>query len=254
MKNITFSKLNRYVEEHISIFHQKRLDYLINKVDFKKILEHKNPYLFKAKNILTAQDLVKGFLDAYLQSQEETLFGEFLENFAFFVCNEVFGAKKSELTGIDLEFEKDNKFYIIEIKSGWNWGNSSQIKQLKINFNNAIKQLKEITNKEIFAINGCCFGKKKNKNPIKDGYIKICGQEFWQLIAGEENFYKDIIEPIGYKAKQKNDEFNEAYSILINKFTLEFSKTFCIDGKIDWGKLLEFNSGKTKIRDKKNKT
>jgi hypothetical protein len=33
--------------------------------------------LFKAKNILTAQDLVKNLLDAYLQSQEETTFKEF---------------------------------------------------------------------------------------------------------------------------------------------------------------------------------
>jgi hypothetical protein len=40
-------------------------------------LKRKNPYLFKAKNILTAQDLVKNLLDAYLQSQEETTFKEF---------------------------------------------------------------------------------------------------------------------------------------------------------------------------------
>ena len=92
--------------------------------------------MFKAKNILTAQDLIKGFLDAFLQSQEETLFGEFIEGLAIFVCNKVYEGKKSELTGIDLEFEKDGAIYIVEIKAGWNWGNASQIKQLKINFKN----------------------------------------------------------------------------------------------------------------------
>jgi len=244
MNKLNLSELYNYVEEHISTFHQKRLDYIKNKVDFKKILEHKNPYLFKAKNILTAQDLIKGFLDAYLQSQEETLFGEFIEGLAIFVCNKIYSAKKSRLTGIDLEFEKDNKIYIVEIKAGWNWGNSSQIRQLKINFNDAIKHFKSITDKEIIAVNGCCFGKKKNKNPDKDGYLKICGQEFWQFITGEEDFYIEIMEPIGHKAKQKNEEFIEAYSILINKFTLEFSTHFCVDGKINWNKLLEFNSGK----------
>ncbi len=246
MNKLELSELSNYVEEHISTFHQKRLDYVKDKVDFKKILEHKNPYLFKAKNILTAQDLIKGFLDAYLQSQEETFFGEFIEGLAIFVCNKIFGAKKSRLTGIDLEFEKDNKIYIVEIKAGWNWGNSSQIRQLKINFNNAIKHFKSTTDKEIIAVNGCCVGKKKNKNPKKDGYFKICGQEFWRFITDEEDFYIKIIEPIGHKAKQKNEEFIEAYSKLINKFTFEFSSHFCVDGKINWNKLLEFNSGKVK--------
>ena len=36
----------------------------------------------------------------------------------------------------------------------------------------------------------------------------------------------------------------EEYSILINKFTMDFAQRFCIDGKIDWKKLLEFNSEK----------
>jgi len=247
MEKINLEKVFEYVEKHISSFHQKRLEYVKDKVKLDKILKQKNPYLFKAKNILTAQDLIKGFLDAFLQSQEETLFGDFIEGLAIFVCNSVYDAKKSELTGIDLEFEKDNCIYIVEIKAGWNWGNSSQIKQLKINFTNAKRFLEKKTGKKVIAVNGCCFGNKKNKNPEKDGYHKICGQEFWQLVSGSENFYVDIVEPIGHKAKQKNEEFMEAYSVLVNKFTLVFAQRFCIDGKIDWKKLLEFNSGKKKL-------
>ncbi len=79
MKKLDLNQIYEYVEGHISIFHQKRLDYIKNKVDLLKILKQKNPYLFKAKNVLTAQDLIKGFLDAFLQSQEETLFGNFIE-------------------------------------------------------------------------------------------------------------------------------------------------------------------------------
>ena len=85
-----------------------------------------------------------------------------------------------------------------------------------------------------------------SKKNDKYSYHKICGQEFWQLVSGSENFYIDIIEPIGHKAKQKNEEFLEAYSVVVNKFTLEFAQRFCIGGKIDWKKLLEFNSGKTR--------
>jgi hypothetical protein len=244
MKPINLNEVKEYVEKYISIFHQKRLEYVTTKVELDTILQQKNPYLFRAKNILTAQDLIKGFLDAFLQSQEETLFGEFIEGLAIFMCSRVHGGRKSELTGIDLEFVKDNVIYIVEVKAGWNWGNSSQIKQLKINFENAKKILEKQTGRTVIAVNGCCFGKKKNRNPERDGYYKMCGQEFWELISGVESFYIDIIEPIGDKAKQKNEEFLEAYAAVVNTFTLDFAQRFCIDGKIDWKKLLRFNSGK----------
>jgi len=241
MKKLNLQEIYEYVEKHISIFHQRRMDYVQNKVDLLKILKQKNPYLFKAKNVLTAQDLIKGFLDAFLQSQEETLFGDFIEGLAIFVCDKAYGAKKSELTGIDLEFEKDEVIYIVEIKAGWNWGNSSQIRQLRVNFETAKKALQAETGKRVIAVNGCCFG--KDNKPDKGGYLKLCGQRFWGFISEDETLYIDIVEPIGYKAKQKNEEFAENYAQIVNKLTLEFSQKFCDDGKINWAKLVEYNSG-----------
>ncbi|MBU3965103.1 cytosolic protein [Patescibacteria group bacterium] len=248
MKKFDLQQIYEYVEKHISIFHQRRLDYVQNGVDLLKILKQKNPYLFKAKNVMTAQDLIKGFLDAFLQSQEETLFGDFIEGLAIFVCDKVYGAKKSELTGIDLEFEKDGTMYIVEIKAGWNWGNSSQIKQLRTNFEKAKRILRLQTGKKVIAVNGCCFG--RDNKPDKNGYLKLCGQKFWELISGDEKLYIDIVEPIGYKAKQKNEEFAENYAQIVNKLTLEFSQKFCDDGKINWAKLVEYNSGFEKINKK----
>jgi len=245
MKKLDLQQIYEYVEKHISIFHQRRLDYVQNRVDLLKILKQKNPYLFKAKNVLTAQDLIKGFLDAFLQSQEETLFGDFIEGLAIFVCDKVYGAKKSELTGVDLEFEKIGTIYIVEIKAGWNWGNSSQIRQLRINFEAVKKALQTETRKKVVAINGCCFG--KDNKPNKGGYLKLCGGRFWEFISGDEKLYIDIIEPIGYKAKQKNEEFSENYAQIVNKLTLEFSQKFCDDGKINWAKLVEYNSGFEKV-------
>lgn len=245
MKKSNLQQICEYVEKHISIFHKRRLDYVRNKVNLLQILKQKNPYLFKAKNILTAQDLVQGFLNAFLQSQEETLFGDFIEGLAIFICDKIYGAKKSELTGVDLEFEKNGILYVVEIKAGWNWGNSSQIRQLKINFEKAKELLRAKTDKEIIAINGCCFG--KDSKPNKDGYLKLCGQRFWEFISGDEKLYVDIVEPIGYQTKQKNDEFTENYAQIINKLTLEFSEKFCDDGKINWEKLVKYNSGFEKV-------
>ena len=74
----------------------------------------------------------------------------------------------------------------------------------------------------------------------------MCGQDFWYLISNDDELFVKIIEPIGHKAKQKNEDFDIAYATLINKFTLEFAKKFCDKGIINWQKLLEFNSGRKK--------
>ena len=161
MKSITQQEITDYVEANIQIFHQKRLDSL-QKLELMKVIRRKNPYLFKAKNINTAQDFVKTILDAHLSSQEETTFGGFLEELAIFICSQVYGGQKSAAEGIDLEFEKDSIRYIVSIKSGPNWGNSSQVAKLRDNFRKARRILSTNTSlKNVVAVNGCCYGKDR---------------------------------------------------------------------------------------------
>jgi hypothetical protein len=239
MKPLNLNDVVQYVENNIGVFHTTRLDSL-NGLKLSKILKRKNPYLFKAKNVLTAQDIVKALLDAHLSSQEETIFGEFLEQLAIFICGRVYGGAKSSAEGIDLEFEKDNIRYIVTIKSGPNWGNSSQISKMKDNFRKARRILQtNAVATNIVAVNGCCYG-QKNCDYVE--YSKVCGQKFWEFISNDQNLYTKIIEPLGRKAKERNEEFLEAYSQIINKFTVEFARDFCDDGKINWEKLVKFNS------------
>jgi hypothetical protein len=94
MKQLNQNDVVEFVEANIGDFHQRRAD-SFQKLKLSQVLKRKNPYLFKAKNISTAQDLVKLLLDAHLSSQEEAIFGEFLEKLAIFVCNKVFYGKKS---------------------------------------------------------------------------------------------------------------------------------------------------------------
>jgi hypothetical protein len=242
MNPVGIDEVVRYVEENIGGFHAKRLQNL-EQLKLDKILKRKNPYLFKAKNILTAQDLVKVLLDAHLSSQEETIFGEFLEGLARFICGKVYSGKKSSAEGIDLEFSNDSIHYLVSIKSGPNWGNSRQIKKMKDDFLKTIRILKTNNPRiHVIAVNGCCYG--KDNKPEKGNYQKLCGQRFWEFISGDEKLYTGIIEPLGHKAKQRNDIFHESYAQIINKFTHEFMNDFCVDGKINWDKLVRFNSGK----------
>jgi hypothetical protein len=208
----------------------------------KKVLSKKNPYLFKAKYLLTAQDIIKGLTDAFISSQEETIFGDWLEGLAIYINGLVYNGRKSGIPGIDLEFDKDGVRYIVTIKSGPNWGNSSQISKLVADFKTAKKTLRTSNSQlNIIAVNGCCYG--RDNNPDKGDYFKYCGQYFWSFISGDPDLYINIIEPLGHKAKERNDDFINSYSQMINKFTKEFSNAFCLkNGSIDWDKLVRFNS------------
>ena len=241
MRPLDLDEITAYVAEHIGEFHDARLNSLAA-VRLNNILRRKNPYLFKAKNVLTASDIVKGFLDAHLSSQEETIFGDFLEGLAIFIAAHVFGGHKSSALGVDLEFTRDGIHYLVAIKSGPNWGNSSQIARMRDNFATAKRVLN--TNRRasnVVAINGCCYG--RDNQPDKGDHLKYCGQRFWEFISGDAELYTKIIEPLGHRARERNEAFAEAYARVINQFTQAFTEEFCTaEGAIDWDRLVRFNS------------
>src|SRR5215212_1534655 len=105
-----------HLAEHvIAPFYEDRLKSL-KSLRLADVLKRKNPYLFKAKNIELAQDLVKGVVDAFLSSQEEGKFGNLLEGFAIHVSRTLYGGFESELKSVDLEFERGGVYYIVGIK------------------------------------------------------------------------------------------------------------------------------------------
>ena len=242
MKKLKLSDVTKYVEANISDFHQRRTASL-NELKLDKVLKKKNPYLFKAKHYFEANDIVESLVSAFVSSNEETIFGNWLEGLAIFINQKVYGGWKSGIPGIDLEFDHDDTRYIVTIKSGPNWGNSGQIAKMKVDFVSAKKTLRTSNSKlHITAVNGCCYGRDENFD--KGDYFKYCGQRFWTFISGEEKLYSDIVEPLGHKAKERNEEFLQSYGSMKNKFTLEFSQQYCLeDSSIDWMKLVKFNSG-----------
>lgn len=239
MQNLTYQELSDYVGHNIiQPFYQIRLSRL-NELSLRSVLKRKNPYLFKAKNITTAQDFVTELLQAHLSSQEETIFGTYLEQLAIFVCSKVYNGFKSSAGGIDLEFEKDAARYIVAIKSGPNWGNSMQIAKMRLDFQKAKRILGTNTAKtNVIAVNGCCYG--RDNRPDKGDYLKLCGQAFWTFISGDNDLYVKIIEPLDEEVMRENKEFRTEYPRKVNQLTREFLNEFCNAGDIDWAKLLRF--------------
>lgn len=241
MKRINLKDVTQYVERNIGDFHQRRIQSL-DKLRLKDVLKKKNPYLYRAKAVVTPSDIVRAITDAHISSNEETILGNWLEGLAIFINGKVFSGRKSGILGIDLEFDQDGKRYIVTIKSGPKWGNSKQIKAMRDGFKTAKKTLRTSgSGLQIVAVNGCCYG--RDNRPDKGDYFKYCGQRFWTFISGDEILYTAIIEPLGHKAKEKNDEFNNSYGMAITRFTREFDSEFCLEnGAINWEKIVELNS------------
>jgi len=247
MKELNLDDVRNYVEMNISKFHDRRLKSL-DSLKLNDVLKRKNPYLFKAKNTETSDQLVRGIVDAHISSHEETIFGVWLEDLAIFINNKVYGGWKSGTPSIDLEFDKDGIRYIVNIKSSFKWANKEQKITLSKSFKSAIQALRTSNSKLIvIAVNGCCYG--RDDTPDKGDYFKYCGQRFWEFISGNENLYIDIIEPLGFKAKERNLEFQTSYNQVINRFIKQFSNDYCTDdGDIDWNKLVAFNAKKRETK------
>lgn len=233
-----------WVAGHMDMYHESRLQKLSG-LNLKDVLKRKNPYLFRAKNVLTAEQLVRGLLDAYLSSQEETMFGDFLETLAIWINEETFNGRKSGIEGIDLEFDRKGTRFLVAIKSGPNWGNSQQIKRMRDNFRRAAITLRtskgSVTSQ---AVNGCCYGRETNQD--KGDYLKLCGQAFWEFISGSPTLYIDIVEPLGRNAKRRTEDFELEYAKVVNRMTQGvIADFFDPSGAIAWSKLLAFNSGKS---------
>jgi len=66
MNPLDLNLVCEYVNTHISDFHARRLKTLAE-LRLETLLR-RNPYLFRAKNIVTANELITGLLDAFLSS------------------------------------------------------------------------------------------------------------------------------------------------------------------------------------------
>jgi len=234
-----------YVELNIGSFHADKLASL-KKQTLRSLLKRKNPYLFKAKFLISAPDFVKALLSAHISSSEETIFGDWLEGLAIYLNQLVYKGQKAPTKGVDLDFTRDGNRYLVAIKSSPNWGNSGQIEHLETKFKTALQTLRTSrSNAVALPVNGCCYG---NRNADRGTYLIRSGQAFWELISGDDQLYIKIIEPLGHKAKEKNDEYAKEYAKIETGFTQQFITDYCKpDNSIDWEKIVELN-GKAIIK------
>jgi len=218
---------------------------LIGKVDnlnIKSVIKRKNPYLFRAKAMNGAAQIVEAVLGAFVSSSEETIFGN-----VFFepIATAVVQGQKALAEGVDIVVERGNTVYAIAVKSGPSVFNASSKKKQEQNFM-AAQRLAQQARKRFVPIIGYSYGKKKTTNVGRPRfYSELAGQEFWTELTGDEQFYIKIIRVMDVLPEKHVEEFEKAYQKAANRLVKEFANEFCLeDGAIDWERLVQFNSGK----------
>ena len=242
MKTLNPTDVHKFLDEKIVKLYESQIEAL-REIKLNTILGNRNPYFLAFSGVASVPDLIQDALDDFLFPIEQDLLGDFLKDLAVFMASKTCDGHKSTAPGVDLEFFNSGVHYVVSVKSGTNWGNSSQQKKLEEDLRNAVIRVRQSKHgANIQSILGICYG--KTKTSYVRGYLKVAGQNFWYLISENEALYTDIIEPIGYRAKQHNETFLKEKSRVINRFTKQFIDKFCDDtGDIDWVKLVEFNSG-----------
>ena len=214
-----------------------------NKLDIKKIMKRKNPYLYRAKAVQNANDIVSSVLDAFVTSSEETIFGNcFFEPLAIAAS----GGSKALAEGVDIMIEKkeENTIYAVAVKSGTSVFNADSKKRQEQNFAAAAKLAKQ-AKARYEAIIGYGYGKKRMTGKgVPKMYQELAGQEFWAELTGEDDFYLKIIQFMGELPEQYLEDYQKSYNNAMNRLLKQFTTEFCKDtGEIDWDKLVKFNSG-----------
>jgi hypothetical protein len=240
-------QLERKIGELLDEFYQQRL-MKINKLNLKEILGRKNPYLFRALGVQSASEIVHSILSAFSSSSDETIFGNiFFEPLAAFVP----GGAASPSEGVDIAIETANQYKAIAVKSGTVVFNAQSRKKQIDNFKSLEARLRKLR-KHFDPIVGYCYGRKKSRHA--DNFRELAGQEFWQELTGDPEFYKKIIALMKDKPQQNLRKYKEAYDAALNRFVRDFILDFCNpEGSIDWDKLVQFNSGKSDAVEKNPK-
>jgi len=205
------------------------------------LLSRKNPFLFRVRGREEADGFAWSMVDALLSSSEETKFGSIFEKCAEIACRHGKNGRKSGIEGIDIGYsEGAGKRVLIQVKSGKNWGNSSQKKQLKQNFERASRVLKQGGSvKDVRCIEGISYGRKERKH--LGSHERIVGAHFWQEISGWEGLYSGLMAAVG---KHAGNGLQDAKSDTVEK-VVEFMKEKNLvdrEDRINWENLISFLS------------
>lgn len=218
----------------------------LDKLTLGELLK-KNPYLYRALGLNQPAELITQLLAARISSSDETIFGnDFFEPLAVFAAQH--GQPDAQVAvgagaGQDIAIETAQAYLAISVKSGTNIFNSQSEKGQSAEFNQLQARLKKL-GKMFRPIIGYGYGRKsepKKASPVE----RLAGQQFWQLLTGEDDFYLRISRAMEAFASEHAAAFHQALNTkqnaLLREFMIDFVET---TGHIRWDAVVAFSSSK----------
>ena len=199
-------------------------------------VSRKNPFLFRIRGAQDSDDLAWKLMDAVMSSSEETIFGNVLEELATIICEHARGGQKSGIENIDLEYiDESSNRVIVQIKSGENWGNSSQHRSLREAFRKATVVIKQGNSKQnVRCIEGCCYG--RSRIDFTGTHERIVGDKFWEEISRWNGTADAILELIGVYAENGLHELRRKTHAKIVRYLR--TEGIATDDGLDWDRFL----------------
>lgn len=187
-------------------------------------------------------------LSAYFSSSDEGIFGDsFFEPVALGVS----GGRKSLTDSVDLELDMEHSTRAYAVKSGLSVFNAQSRRRQIQAFEECRRRL---PGRAFEAVVGYGYGRRSSPPMGKKNFREISGEAFWEEISGDPELYKRLLAIIGKKSDEHAAAYERALAEITDKFVEQFQTEFATpDGKIDWGKLLAFNSGKPAPKQPKKK-
>jgi hypothetical protein len=242
-------KLESLIKQCLNDFHERRIKTL-EKLNLRRVLKRKNPYLFRALGTEQAAEIVKKILEAYVSSSDETIFGD-----AYFeqIARNLPNIQVSDGKGCDLILNEEKVIHAYALKSGPNPFNSSAKEKQHNEFMELKSRLMKLQ-KQFDPVLAYAYGRKNKLSSGKYIYRESSGQEFWKEITGDENFYLKLITLMKDEPLKRIDQYQHDWDATVNKFTKEFMEDFCLaDGHINWEKLTQFVSASETLKLPKRK-
>jgi hypothetical protein len=246
---INGKSLEKQLGELLDIFYAKRKGKL-KELQLIPTLKRKNPYLYRATGVSTGSEIIKQVMAAFISSSDETIFGnEFFEPLAKWAAAEsAKNRKRTTVTvgaaaGVDIAVEDAICYIALAVKSGTKVFNAQSRSQQETEFQALRSRLSKIK-KQFRSIVGYGYGRKVKRVSVARNFEEVAGQDFWELVTGEADFYLRIMKFMEEKPKEHAVEFKEELAKTENRLVKEFLFHFSNDdGSIDWEKLTKFNSG-----------
>ncbi|MBX3087737.1 MAG: hypothetical protein KF742_04575 [Cryobacterium sp.] len=233
------------VSRLLAIFYDKRVAAL-SRLELRKILARKNPYLYRAISAGDAAKVVEELLRARISSSDETIFGnEFFEPLAIWVAEHAnsddpaISARTSSGAGVDVEVEFSSKFMAIAVKSGTSVFNAQSRAKQKDQFKQAQSRLFK-NGKQFDPVVGYSYGRLNSKEVA---FRELAGQSFWEELSGDPDLYVKIVDAMEEASVTHAALFQSEYDKALKRFTQELLLDFADEeGNLDWAKLVKFNS------------